>query len=568
MARGGESVFRGSLFRAGYELFYTPIPAAEKRAAKSIIDVAFDRLGDAVGGGLVRAGAAARAGGASRSAILSLAMACSAARDARRQPAESRLHLTLEKSLLNRAVELDLVRRRGRHEPDADAADARLSRGPTSAAVPLAGGDSGADHRDRRTSRPRSIRICRTFSRSARATAIRRRACCAPKKGCSVVLVPHVIPLLAWDPVAADAVFALRKVAEERVGPLIDALIDPNQDFAVRRRLARVFSVCVSQRAADGLMLGLDDLRFEVRFQCGHSLAPMLEKNPRVTIDSDRIFAVVTRGGGCRPAGLGEPPPARRARRPGRRLVRRRVRAGSRRPEPGPRLHAACRWCCRGNRCRSRFAACHTDDQNLQGTALEYLEGVLPPPIRDRLWPFLEIAGRRRRSSRAARRDPGGPAALEPLDHAEPRGTAAPGRRRAAANERRLGRRTNRMRPEAMARPEQADRAAGADAGARRRAQIHRPAARRLLDEQVAAVRRLHRASPAVCGRSDLRGARVRTSRRARHRRPETASLGIEAFAAIDSRSLVLRSTSATRRTRCQTKTRRRPRLHGPQRDR
>ena len=53
VARGGESVLRGSLFRAGYELFYTPIPRAEKRAAKSIIDVGFDRLGDAVGGGAV-----------------------------------------------------------------------------------------------------------------------------------------------------------------------------------------------------------------------------------------------------------------------------------------------------------------------------------------------------------------------------------------------------------------------------------------------------------------------------------------------------------------------------------
>src|SRR6266550_1191428 len=54
VARGGESVFRASWFRAGYELFYTPIPVAEKRAAKSVIDVAFDRLGDAAGGGLVR----------------------------------------------------------------------------------------------------------------------------------------------------------------------------------------------------------------------------------------------------------------------------------------------------------------------------------------------------------------------------------------------------------------------------------------------------------------------------------------------------------------------------------
>ena len=49
-ARGGESVFRGSLFRTGYEIFYTPIPSDEKRAAKSIIDVGFDELSMAVHG--------------------------------------------------------------------------------------------------------------------------------------------------------------------------------------------------------------------------------------------------------------------------------------------------------------------------------------------------------------------------------------------------------------------------------------------------------------------------------------------------------------------------------------
>jgi hypothetical protein len=39
---------------------------------------------------------------------------------------------------------------------------------------------------------------------------------------------------------------------------------------------------------------------------------------------------------------------------------------------------------------RIAFRGLHTDDPNLRGTALEYLEGVLPPAIRDRLWPFLE----------------------------------------------------------------------------------------------------------------------------------------------------------------------------------
>ena len=49
MARAGESVLRGSLFKTGYEIFFTPIEAQDKRAAKSIIDVGFDRLGEAVG---------------------------------------------------------------------------------------------------------------------------------------------------------------------------------------------------------------------------------------------------------------------------------------------------------------------------------------------------------------------------------------------------------------------------------------------------------------------------------------------------------------------------------------
>ena len=36
------------------------------------------------------------------------------------------------------------------------------------------------------------------------------------------------------------------------------------------------------------------------------------------------------------------------------------------------------------------FRSLQTDDEQLQGTALEYLDGVLPARIRERLWPFLE----------------------------------------------------------------------------------------------------------------------------------------------------------------------------------
>ena len=125
----------------------------------------------------------------------------------------------------------------------------------------------------------------RRFSRSVHATANAWRAVLRDDSGAPRDLIPHVIPLLAWDPVAEDAVRALRRVAEEHVGELTDALIDPNQPFAVRRRLARVFSVCVSQRAVDGLLLGLEDLRFEVRFQCGRSLAAVTAKNGLIRVN-------------------------------------------------------------------------------------------------------------------------------------------------------------------------------------------------------------------------------------------------------------------------------------------
>jgi HEAT repeat protein len=208
-----------------------------------------------------------------------------------------------------------------------------------------------------------------------------------------------VIPLLAWDPVSEDAVRALRKVAEEHVGTLIDALIDPNQPFAVRRRLARVFSVCVSQRAVDGLMLGLEDLRFEVRFQCGRSLGAIFEKNPQVRIDRERVFAVVRRE-----VAVGRPVWE------GHRLLDKvddeqqrsfvdeflRDRAGQNLAHvftllslvlPAAPLQIA-------------YRGLHTDDVALRGTALEYLEGVLPADIRERLWPFLGDRDRAPRESR------------------------------------------------------------------------------------------------------------------------------------------------------------------------
>jgi hypothetical protein len=174
-------------------------------------------------------------------------------------------------------------------------------------------------------------------------------------------------------------------VAEERVGELIDALLDPNQPFAVRRRLARVFAVCVSQRAVDGLLLGLEDLRFEVRFHCGRSLAAIVERNAFVRVDAERVFSLVRRE-----VAVGRPVWE------GHRLLddvdgERFVDAFLKRRAGQSLAHVftLLSVVLPSVPLQIAYRGLHTDDRALRGTALEYLEGVLPRDIRDRLWPVL-----------------------------------------------------------------------------------------------------------------------------------------------------------------------------------
>ncbi|HEY5619624.1 MAG TPA: hypothetical protein VIK60_16915 [Vicinamibacterales bacterium] len=381
VARGAESVFRGSLFRTGYEIFYTPVPSAEKRAAKSVIDVGFDRLGDAIGGGLVRLLLllpAAR----QYAAILTGAIVCSAAALIVARRLNRGYIETLERNLLNRALELDLS--------DVEDVTTRTvmlrtlgSRGFTETSE-LSGAVRAVRSDALQSADPEIQEILALRSRDReRVVAVLK-----DEEGLPSTLIPHVVPLLAWDPVADEAVQALRRVAEEHVGELTDALIDPNQPFAVRRRLARVFSVCVSQRAVDGLLLGLEDLRFEVRFQCGRSLAAVAAKNALIRVDEHHVFDAVRRE-------LAVGRPVWESQRLLDQIDQQeqasfadefvKSRAGQSLAHVFTLLSlvlpaAPLQVCYRG---------LHTDDPGLRGTALEYLEGVLPADIRDRLWPFV-----------------------------------------------------------------------------------------------------------------------------------------------------------------------------------
>ena len=375
MARAGESVLRGSLFKTGYEIFFTPIEPQDKRAAKSIIDVGSDRLGDAAGGAAVALLLALPFGDPFRRLLLAAVLCSAAALFAALRLSRGYIR-TLEQNLVNRALDFDL----------GDATDLTtrtsilrtLHAGGLTGVVPVparaaAPGESIAD--------PEVQEILALRSRDVS----RIRPVLREGEGLPASLVPHVIPLLAWDPVAEDAIRALRGAVEERVGQLTDALLDPNQPFAVRRRLARVFSGCVSQRAVDGVLLGLEDLRFEVRFHCGRSLAAIVERSTFVRVDVERVFNLVRRE-------LAVGRPVWESQRlldevDGNRFVDGflKQRAGQSLAHVFTLLSVVLPTV----PLQIAYRGLHTNDQALRGTALEYLEGVLPRDIRDRLWPVL-----------------------------------------------------------------------------------------------------------------------------------------------------------------------------------
>jgi hypothetical protein len=389
--RGAESVLRASLFRSGYELFYTPLGVGERRAAKSVIDVGFDRLGELVGAGAI-AIALALPMLAFTPAMLALAVVSSGVALLFAARLNRGYIGALERSLLNRAVELELsdvtdittrsvmLKTLWASRTMAQLVPQSLADKASTVSVPAAS-HTTALHADPEVQK---ILTLRSRDRQAILAILRQGEDLSPS------LIPHVIQLLAWDPVAEESIQALRKVAEYHVGAFTDALLDPNQPFAVRRRLARVFSVCVSQRAADGLLAALDDLRFEVRFQCARSLAAIMEKNPRVRMDASKVYDVVHRE-----VAVGRPVWE------GHRLLDSvddpddvktflddylKGRASQSLTHVFTLLSLVLPM----EPLRIAFRGLHTSDPTLRGTSLEYLEGVLPPAIRERLWPFLE----------------------------------------------------------------------------------------------------------------------------------------------------------------------------------
>ncbi|HEU4333469.1 MAG TPA: hypothetical protein VFT32_03155, partial [Candidatus Eisenbacteria bacterium] len=411
--RASESVLSNSLYRGGYEVLFTPVPPRAKRAVKTIVDVGAARAGDFLGACLVQAALLAIGVSGAPLVLLLVVVALSAAAIV----VALRLHAgyvrSLEQGLLSRAVHLDLSEV---HDVTTRTMVLQSLSGLSLSSVlgrsvfEGAGGEerAGADRPATATAAPRPeaareagapdpLAARRAALASGRRDEVRR----ALEEGpLPIELVPQAIALLAWDEVAREAIGALRAIGSPAVELLARALVDPASDFAIRRRVPLVLGTIPDAPAVEGLLRGLADRRFEVRYRCGRALSHLFEGHPRLGVPSDVVMEAVLREVGSE----------------------RRVWDSQRILDQwdddmwSPLADDALR--ARANRSlehvftllalslprqplRIAFRGLQTKDPLLRGTALEYLETSLPAEVRRQLWPYLEDDRPRRAASRA-----------------------------------------------------------------------------------------------------------------------------------------------------------------------
>jgi AAA family ATP:ADP antiporter len=397
LARGIESVLRGSLYRSGYELLFSAMSPQEKRRVKTFLDVACDRAGDALGAGIVQllllTGPIFVVNELLGVVLLMVAAGVWIG---------ERLDAMYLRSIEQRLVD---------HAADDGYLGLSEFGGPTLLSIelpvvepPMALEDVKPGHREHV---PVQVLLDEPLDLLRQLRSGDRDRVLVALESASRFEAMHVaqtLQLLAWDDVTAQVRRALERTADRHVGLLVDALLDGGIDFAIRRRIPRVLISVPGQRTLDGLSHALSDARFEVRYQCSRAMDRILVADPTLRVDADRIYQVIERElSVARPVWNGhrlldqyESSDAvmfldehlrDRANRSLEHVFSLLVTVLPREP------------------IKVAFRVVHSEDPMLRGLALEYLTGVLPDNVRTRLWEMLDAGatrGEERLSSQTA----------------------------------------------------------------------------------------------------------------------------------------------------------------------
>ncbi|MDX2457256.1 MAG: Npt1/Npt2 family nucleotide transporter [Gammaproteobacteria bacterium] len=294
MLRGGQAIFANSFFRSAFELLYTPLPPHKKRPTKTIIDVASDRLGDLIGSGLLllllfiapELPTAIVAACAVIVAVLALFVVVRLNRGYINQLAKS-----LRKGVI-RIQEEDIV--------DATTQEILAESNAYSEREFLQSKIAAMAHPDD-VQRDEDVSISEEASQLALVisdltsgdTGRIRRALGNPAMDIS--LAHYLIPLLAIGDITEDARTELRWLVSRIPGQLTDALLDPDMPLLVRQRLPGVLEASHSPRAIDGLLRGIVDETFNVRYSCARVLVRMRHRNPHLEIPRQQVYDAISR---------------------------------------------------------------------------------------------------------------------------------------------------------------------------------------------------------------------------------------------------------------------------------
>ncbi len=412
--RGGEAARRNSLFRAGYEMLYTSLSAERRRSTKTVIDVGFDRLGTVAAAAAV-AVTLALAGAHAEVYLLVLAIGVAAVTLVRSLALHNGYVAVLEESLREEGARVGGAAPRAASMTEdrvaiRDEIVEHLGGFPhTRELAAIATNDVGRDtalveHGPGQAGHRAAIE---RFDASLRAvTELRSRD---PKRVRAVLsegtqpmgpVISFAILLLADKDLHPEVTSGLRRIALRSTGQLVDALCDARSPFDVRRRIPRVLSACPTQDSTDGLVRGLADARFEVRYECARALLDVTGHAPALEVDRAFVFAAVAREvlfGKAARESQREPLLEQKDGPPTLvdRLLRDRV------DRTLEQIFALLGLLLDRQSLQLTFTALHGKDERRRGTALEYLDTVLPDEVRGEVWPLLGEA-RAIRSPRSA----------------------------------------------------------------------------------------------------------------------------------------------------------------------